>query len=289
MCCHFRMAIVSSLQRSTSRGCHIFTCILLPSQGTNGSVVPRRRVNYLTDPANTGKRARGVNFDTLGSWNNRLNLPINIEESIRRGQLIPMISLADIGTASLRGRRVNNEDRTLARFLAPNLLMFGIFDGHGGREAADYVVDHLPGHITYWLESGESDLSVVLRRSFIDVNNGFTRLLHHHFINSMCSRYLCLLFHTFAYLSIFYNCIWDFSDIHALNQFDVQCKVMQLKCVFSLLPNCKYCSPETSSYTGKITRHCAPHWAMAFCSMYNFELSYYSWSNRLIKWIVFCQ
>jgi len=147
-----------------------------------GLLEPQRMVSYLTDPANTGKRARGVNFDTLGSWNNRLDLAINMEESIRRGKLIPLISLDAVGIASLRGRRQENEDRTIICELAPSLLMFGIFDGHGGPDAADYVVEQLPVHIKYWLECGETDFTVILRRAFIDVNNGYTRDIYHRYI-----------------------------------------------------------------------------------------------------------
>ena len=181
------MASIPVLKLCTRRTCHAAISLLLSPRTTVRGPLARRASNYLTDPANTGKRARGINFDTLGSWNNRLSLPINVEESTRRGQLIPMISVSDIGIASLRGRRVSNEDRTVVCMLEPDLLMFGIFDGHGGREAADYVVEHLPGHIIYWLENGETDLGVILRRSFIDVNNGFTRLLHHHHSSGMTS------------------------------------------------------------------------------------------------------
>jgi len=141
--------------------------------------VPHCAVSYLSDPANTGKRARGVNFDTLGSWNNRIELAINVEESIRRGRLIPVISLADVGVASLDGRRHENEDRTIVVELAPNLLMCGIFDGHGGPEAVDYVIEHLPGHVKCLLDEND-DLTAVLRQAYLDVNDGFTE-----HINSM--------------------------------------------------------------------------------------------------------
>ena len=136
--------------------------------------IQHRAVSYLSDPANTGKRAHGVNFDTLGSWNNRMELAINVEESIRRGRLIPMISLTDVGEASLDGRRQVNEDRTTAVEMAPNLLMFGIFDGHGGPEAVDYVVRYLAGHVKHLLNN-DSDLTTALRQAFLDVNDGFTK------------------------------------------------------------------------------------------------------------------
>lgn len=65
----------------------------------------------LTDPENKGGQQRGVNFDTLGSWNNRLDMPIMMNESIKRGNLIPEIPFEHVGIDSLLGRRKVNEDR----------------------------------------------------------------------------------------------------------------------------------------------------------------------------------
>jgi hypothetical protein len=48
---------------------------------------------------------KGVNFETLGSWNNRIDMPIMIEESIKTGKLIPEIPLDQVGKATLLGRR----------------------------------------------------------------------------------------------------------------------------------------------------------------------------------------
>ena len=66
---------------------------------------------HLTDPENIGKRQAGVNFDTLGSWNNRISMQIAMKESLKMGKLIPQIPLEKVGTASLIGRRKYNEDR----------------------------------------------------------------------------------------------------------------------------------------------------------------------------------
>jgi serine/threonine protein phosphatase PrpC len=60
----------------------------------------------------------------------------------------------------------------------PGLLMFGVFDGHGGSEAAQYAQDHLIDHVTFWIERGERNLEKVLRNAFIDLNNLFTRSLY---------------------------------------------------------------------------------------------------------------
>lgn len=135
----------------------------------------------MTDPENKGHHSRGVNFDTLGSWNNRLDMPIWYEQSIIKGIPIPRIPLDEIGIASVIGRRKVNEDRFIFKELAPqSLLYFGIFDGHGGSYAVDYVCNNLENHMLYWLTQ-TSDLTKVLHQSFVDINNVLTRhIVHYH-------------------------------------------------------------------------------------------------------------
>ncbi|KAK7501384.1 hypothetical protein BaRGS_00007509 [Batillaria attramentaria] len=145
------------------------------------TTIPRSSI--LSDPENKGQQQRGVNFDTLGSWNNRLALPILVEQSIKKGKLIPKIPLEEVGTASFIGRRKANEDRMVIKELKENLLYIGIFDGHGSSFAADYVMEYLEHHMTYWL-SQTKNLRTVLHKSFIDVNNVMTRHLAHYFIGS---------------------------------------------------------------------------------------------------------
>ena len=135
----------------------------------------------LSDPENKGRQQRGVNFDTLGSWNNRLSLKILMEESIKKGKLIPKIPLEEVGKASLIGRRRVNEDRMVVKELENNLLYVGIFDGHTSAFAADYVLDHLEHHIRYWLFK-TPDLDVVLHKSFLGVHNVLARHLAHYFM-----------------------------------------------------------------------------------------------------------
>ena len=60
---------------------------------------------------NKGSDTRGVNFDTLGSWNNRLVLPVLYDESIKKGKIIPKIPIDEVGVGSVLGRRKDNEDR----------------------------------------------------------------------------------------------------------------------------------------------------------------------------------
>ena len=63
-----------------------------------------------------------------------------------------------------------------------DILMVGVFDGHGGSLASQYVSAALPSHITFWLEQGESKLTNVLHKAFLDVNSAFTKYLHHNFM-----------------------------------------------------------------------------------------------------------
>lgn len=131
---------------------------------------------FLSDPENKGQRQGGVNFDTIGSWNNKIDMPIMMEESIKKGKLIPEIPLDQIGVASLLGRKKVNEDRYFIKKLSPTLLFFGIFDGHSGSLVADFVSTSIVDHIKYWL-AREEDLTVVLRQSFVNLNNMVSRNL----------------------------------------------------------------------------------------------------------------
>ncbi|XP_033643810.1 protein phosphatase 1K, mitochondrial-like [Asterias rubens] len=116
-------------------------------------------------------------WDSLGTWQGRIQEPILLQQSIKHGIPIPKISISNVGKESLIGRRMTNEDRISILELAPNLLYFGIFDGHGGAVAADYACLHMDKHINYWLAK-EHDLQVVLTRAFEDLENRFARHLH---------------------------------------------------------------------------------------------------------------
>ena len=69
-----------------------------------------------------GRGKRGVNFDTLGSWNHRLDLGVNVQLSLKSGRLVPNISAAAIGQATVLGRRKDNEDRTKVSATTPCIL-----------------------------------------------------------------------------------------------------------------------------------------------------------------------
>lgn len=131
----------------------------------------------LYDPENKGGRQDGINFDTIGSWNNRLDLPINLNQSIKRGYPVPQIKMNNIGCASVIGKRSENQDRYLVKELEKDLLCFAIFDGHGTALAVDFVREHIEEHLMYWLKYTKQ-LDVVLKKTFTELDNRFARYVH---------------------------------------------------------------------------------------------------------------
>ncbi|KAI1286792.1 Pre-rRNA-processing protein TSR1 -like protein [Halotydeus destructor] len=141
----------------------------------------RSLARMLSDPENTGTRQDHINFDTLGTWDNRIDFPMLLTQSIKHGKPIPEICADHAGHATVIGRRETMEDRFKIKELEPNLLYFAVFDGHGGTLCADFCFEQMDLYIKFWLERGEKDLQVVLENSFIEVNNAFARfLLYNH-------------------------------------------------------------------------------------------------------------
>jgi len=115
-------------------------------------------------------------FDAFGTWDNRIEkLPILVEESINKGTLIPDIGIDLIGKASLQGRSKYQEDRYVVKELEKGILYFGVFDGHRGALAAEFMKDRLHHHILYQMKNGEKNLETALSRAFISANNAFAK------------------------------------------------------------------------------------------------------------------
>lgn len=57
------------------------------------------------------KQQPDTNFDTLGAWDNHMDLPIMMDESIKHGTPIPRVTAADVGCSSILGKRTYQEDR----------------------------------------------------------------------------------------------------------------------------------------------------------------------------------
>lgn len=63
------------------------------------------------------------NLDMLGTWDNRISLPILLKTSIKLGKLVPKILLKNCGQHTVLGRRNTNEDRLWWVFWS---LSFGV-------------------------------------------------------------------------------------------------------------------------------------------------------------------
>lgn len=172
-----------------------YHCSISTGSGNNRKITG----GILSDPENKGERQQGVNFDTLGSWNNRINMPLAVEKSIKMGRIIPEIPLEQVGIATHTGRKLVNEDRYVVERLTPEILCFGIFDGHGGELAADFVSTNIIHFIRHWLGRTE-DLNRVLKHAYIDINNMLTRHMNFYcldspFYNCGTTATVCLLHH----------------------------------------------------------------------------------------------
>ena len=135
--------------------------------------------SYL-DALDRKKRSRShksKEFDTLGTWDTRLDVPIDEDATFKTGHVVPDIDISMIGSASVIGRRTYQEDRFCVKQLRPDILYLAVFDGHGGSMCADYCQDHFERHIMHHLDR-VADLQVVLDRSFHDVNRSFERWYH---------------------------------------------------------------------------------------------------------------
>ena len=113
-------------------------------------------------------------FDTLGTWDTRLNVKIDEDATFKTGTVVPDIDISMIGSASVIGRRTYQEDRFCVKQLKPDIVYVAVFDGHGGSLCADYCQEHFHRHILHHLDR-EKDLQVVLDKTFHDVNKSFER------------------------------------------------------------------------------------------------------------------
>ena len=115
-----------------------------------------------------------LEFDTLGTWDTRLDVQINEDASLRTGTVVPDIDVNMIGTFTNQGRRTYQEDRFVVKMLRPDLLYCAVFDGHGGSRCAEYCAEHFHTYISHFL-ARESSVSRVLEKSFFEVNKSFSR------------------------------------------------------------------------------------------------------------------
>ncbi|KPP59727.1 protein phosphatase 1K, mitochondrial-like [Scleropages formosus] len=130
--------------------------------------------NSRFDPDGSGRPAT---WDTFGIWDDRIDEPILLPPSIRYGTPIPKVSLSNVGSASQIGQRKENEDRFCISQLTDNILYFAVFDGHGGPLAADFCYKYMEKYIKD-LVAKESNLELVLSKTFLEVDKALERHLH---------------------------------------------------------------------------------------------------------------
>lgn len=111
----------------------------------------------------------------ISSYEDQLRLKIDLEESIKTGKLVPQIDISSVGVSSLLGPRPYNEDRVLMFEVSPKIKLFGIFDGHGGAAAVDFIANNLDHVTNKLISSYENDLPRLLKEVFLEINNSFIR------------------------------------------------------------------------------------------------------------------
>jgi len=88
--------------------------------------------------------------------------------------------LVAFGYSAMQGKRHTMEDYTQAQFKRDPRSgtvwgFFGVFDGHGGAAAADYVRSNVFINLMQH-KSFQTDLHTAIRESFVDTDNGYLRL-----------------------------------------------------------------------------------------------------------------
>ncbi|KAG2462442.1 protein phosphatase 1K, mitochondrial-like [Polypterus senegalus] len=107
-------------------------------------------------------------WDRFGIW---LDEPILLPPRLADAR-VEAGSLPNVGCANQKGKRKTNEDRLCVQKLSDNVLLFAVFDGHGGDAAAEFC----SRNISYFIRKNlqlEFDLETVLHKSFLEVDHAF--------------------------------------------------------------------------------------------------------------------
>lgn len=148
-------------------------CTKVQVENTDGNA-PSKEV---TDSKNG--RKKDFNFDALGTWDNRIDLPIMMEASIKQGAPVPLIVPSDVGCSSIIGKRTYQEDRYVVTSLPDSVLCAAVFDGHGGSECSEFCQQNLESILTQQL-SQHKDLEAVLHHSFLTLHSQYVKWTEEH-------------------------------------------------------------------------------------------------------------
>ncbi|XP_040570337.1 protein phosphatase Mn(2+)-dependent 1K [Lepeophtheirus salmonis] len=116
-------------------------------------------------------------FDKLGQWDTQLDFPLMEESSIKRGTPIPEIKVRDVGISSVIGRRNYQEDFYTIKQLRNNLLLLGVWDGHGGESCAKFCSENVEKQLERLLartnEDDDLNLGLILSQLIYSLNHSF--------------------------------------------------------------------------------------------------------------------
>ncbi|CAB4065940.1 PPM1K [Lepeophtheirus salmonis] len=116
-------------------------------------------------------------FDKLGQWDTQLDFPLMEESSIKRGTPIPEIKIRDVGISSVIGRRNYQEDFYTIKQLRNNLLLLGVWDGHGGESCAKFCSENVEKQLERLLartnEDDDLNLGLILSQLIYSLNHSF--------------------------------------------------------------------------------------------------------------------
>jgi len=159
--------------------------LVTPKARLSTAPVPRSVGSVYVDVFDRKRRSKkqSKEFDTLGTWDSRLDVELDTESSIRLGEVIPNIGIERVGVATHQGRRLYQEDRYDIKKIGHNLYYFGIFDGHGGDKCAEYCQKYMWRHVQHCVErenGGKTshDMEKAIDKAFHDVNKSFDRWYH---------------------------------------------------------------------------------------------------------------
>lgn len=143
---------------------------------------------------NEGTHKKDFNFDALGAWDNRIDLPIMMDASIKHGAPIPMVVAHDVGRSSILGKRTYQEDRYVIEDLPNNILCCAVFDGHGGNECSEYCAQNLKDVLLEYLAI-HKDLEAVLHHTFLRLHSAYAKWAEEYKtgLNGGTTATVCLL------------------------------------------------------------------------------------------------
>ncbi|KAK7082449.1 Protein phosphatase 1K, mitochondrial [Halocaridina rubra] len=158
-----------SNEDNLARGTNMCNIVRNKSDIVDGEISDAKR----TEESNN-KMKKDYNFDAFGTWDNRIDLPIMMEASIKQGAPIPLIVASDVGCSSIQGKRTYQEDRYVVTNLSGSILCAAVFDGHGGSECSEFCQQNLESilkeHLAY-----HKDLEAVLHHSFLKLHSRYAQ------------------------------------------------------------------------------------------------------------------